>query len=302
MKVFVTGGTGLIGRALINGLVVRKDQVVCATRRETRARSLLPVGVEFVTADPTVPGSWQEAAADCDTIVNLAGEPIGGGRWSERRKRRIRRSRLQATRNVVAAAVGSERVRLLVNASATGYYGDGGDHALDEASEPGRDFLARLCLEWEACAREAESRTRRVALLRTGVVLAPDGGALPRLALPFRLFVGGALGSGRQYFPWVHIEDVVRAILTVLDASDLTGPVNVVAPDPPTAAQFARALARALGRPCGLPVPALALRLAMGELADALLASQRVVPRALRARGFSFAHERLDAAFADLLR
>ncbi len=302
MKVFVTGGTGLIGRALVNDLMLRKAEVVCATRDVTQARSLLPMGVEFEPADPAVAGPWQEKAAACDVIVNLAGEPIGARRWTEGRKRRIRRSRLQATRNVAAAAAGGERARLLVSASATGYYGDGGERALDEGSEPGHDFLARLCLEWEACAREAESRDRRVVLLRTGVVLARGGGALPRLALPFRIFLGGPLGTGRQYFPWVHIADVVRAILAAIDADDLSGPVNLVAPNPPTQGQFARALARALGRPCGLPVPALAMRLALGEMADALLASQRVVPKALRARGFAFAHDRLDAALDDLLR
>ncbi len=291
-----------MGRAVIGALVRRRDEVTCATRHETRARSLLPVGVEFLSADPVVPGPWQDAAARCDAIVNLAGEPIAGGRWTAARKRRIRRSRLETTRNVAAAAARGEGVRVLVSASATGYYGDGGDRALDEGAEPGHDFLGRLALEWEESARAAQGSGRRVVLLRTGIVLARDGGALPRLSLPLRLFVGGPLGNGRQYFPWIHLEDLVRIVLFALDTPDLAGPVNAVAPDPPTQAQFTRALGRTLGRPVWLPVPAFALRLCAGELADALLASQRVVPKALRARGFAFAHGNLEQALAELHR
>lgn len=302
MKVFITGGTGLVGRAVIGALVRRRDEVVCVTRHETRARSLLPVGVTFLAGDPAVPGPWQAAAAGCDAIINLAGEPIAGGRWTAGRKRRIRRSRLETTRNVAAAAVRADRVKVLVSASATGYYGDGGERALDEGAEPGHDFLGRLALEWEESARAAQGSGRRVVLLRTGIVLARDGGALPRLRLPLRLFVGGTLGNGRQYFPWIHLEDVVRIVLFALDTPDLSGPVNAVAPDPPTQAQFTRALGRALGRPVWLPLPAFVLRLLAGELAGALLASQRVVPRALRARGFAFAHGDLQQALTELCR
>ncbi len=301
MRVFVTGGTGLIGRAVIDALVQRRDEVVCVTRHATRARSLLPVGVEFVEADPVESGPWQDVAANCDGIVNLAGEPLAGGRWTEGRKRRIRRSRLATTRHVAQAAEGSERVRVLVSGSAVGYYGDAGERALDETAEPGHDFLGRLALEWEENARSAQSRSRRVVLLRTGIVLSRVGGALPRLTLPFRLFLGGPLGSGRQYFPWVHLEDVARIVLFALDTPGLTGPVNAVAPDPPRQRQFAASLGRALGRPSWLPVPPLALRLTAGEMAWALLAGQRAIPRALRARGFIFAHPNLDQALADLL-
>lgn len=301
MRVFVTGGTGLIGRAVVDALIRRKDEVVCVTREETRARSLLPVGVEFLAADPLVAGPWQERLAACDAVVNLAGEPIAGGRLTEGRKRRIRRSRLEITRNVAAAVAASERVRVLVSASAVGYYGDAGERALDEASEPGHDWLGRLALEWEENARAAESRAKRVVLLRTGVVLARGGGALPRLALPFRLFLGGPLGSGRQYFPWIHLEDVVRIVLFALDTPDLSGPVNVVAPNPPPQAEFARELGRALGRPALLPVPSIALQLLLGEAAGLMLSSQRVIPKALRARSFSFRFERPREALADLL-
>jgi len=302
VKVFVTGGTGLVGRAVVGALVLRRDEVVCVTRHETRARSLLPVGVSFLAADPAAPGAWQEAAAGCDAIVNLAGEPIAGGRWTAGRKRRIRRSRLETTRNVAAAASRGERVKVLVSASATGYYGDGGERALDEGAEPGHDFLGRLALEWEESARAAQGGGLRVVLLRTGIVLARDGGALPRLSLPLRLFVGGPLGGGRQYFPWIHLADVVRIVLFALDTPDLAGPVNAVAPDPPTQAQFIRALGRTLGRPAWLAVPACALRLFTGELAGALLASQRVVPKALRARGFAFEHGNLGPALRELCR
>jgi uncharacterized protein (TIGR01777 family) len=300
VKVFVTGGTGLIGRRVIAALVRRGDAAVCVTRSASRARSRLAAGVEILEADPTLEGSWQDGLAGCDAVVNLAGDSVGEGYWTEGKKRQLRRSRLSTTQNVVDAIGRSGSVRVLVSASATGYYGDGGEQALNESREPGVGFLARLAREWEATALQAESRCR-VVLLRIGVVLDRYGGALPRLSLPFKFGLGGPLGGGRQYLPWIHIDDLTRAVLFALDEEELRGPVNAVAPDPPTQRTFARELGAALGRPAILPAPAFLLRALLGEKADMLLASQRAVPAALRARGFQFEHDSLPSALADLL-
>jgi uncharacterized protein (TIGR01777 family) len=301
VRIFVTGGTGLVGRHLIAALVERKDAVVCISRHEMRARSLLPVGVEVVVADPCEPGPWQDVVADCDAVVNLAGESLADGRWTEPRKQLFRRSRLEVTRNLAAAIGRDEAPGVLVSASATGYYGNGGDRALDETCEPGHDFLARLAREWEGTALRAESAATRVVLLRIGIVLTHEGGALPRLVLPYRLGLGGPLGNGRQYFPWVHIKDLTKIILFALDCSDLYGPVNAVAPDPPTQRSFARALGSTLRRPSLLPVPAFLIRFLLGQKSEMVLASQRAVPKALRARGFRFEFDHIDKALADLL-
>lgn len=300
MRVFLTGGTGLIGRRLVPCLLAAGHEVECLSRDPQRARTILSAPVEFVGGEPTLPGVWQDRAAACDAVVNLAGESVAG-RWSRARKSLMRRSRLGTTARVVEALANARPGTTLVNASATGYYGDGGERALGEDSEPGRDFLARLALEWEHSALQAESEAVRVVLIRLGVVLDPSGGALPRMLRPFRLGLGGPLGSGRQYFPWIHSGDLVQAILFVLQDPALSGPVNAVVPDPPTQRQFARALGRAVGRQAVLPVPAWGLRILLGEQAEMVLASQRAVPNVLKARGFKFGFPDLDTALADLL-
>lgn len=301
MRVFVTGGTGLVGRRLIGSLVARGDEVVCVTRDPARAAADLPPAVELAGADPTMAGSWQDRLVSCDAVVNLAGESVGEGRWTAGRKRRIRRSRLATTGHVATAVMGAGRPLTLVSASAVGYYGNGGEQALGEDAQPGQDFLARLAVEWENTAREAEREGARVVLLRIGVVLATDGGALPAMLRPFRLGLGGPLGSGHQYFPWIHLDDLVGAILFALDTPGLAGPVNAAVPNPPTQAEFARTLGRALGKPAILPAPAFALKLLLGEKADIILNGQRAIPNALRARGFKFTYTELDKAFADLI-
>jgi len=290
-----------VGRRLIHGLVGRGDAVVCVTRDPARARDLVPPGVELVGAEPSLAGGWQDRLASCDAVVNLAGESVADGRWTAARKRRMRRSRLATTDNVAAAVAGAGHPVTLVSASAVGYYGDGGEHALGEDAQPGQDFLARLAVEWENTARKAEREEARVVLLRIGVVLAADGGALPVMLKPFRLGLGGPLGGGRQYLPWIHIEDVAGAILFALDTPALAGPVNATVPNPPTQAEFARVLGRAVGKPAALPAPAFALRLLLGEKADLVLKSQRAVPNALRANGYKFRYTELEKALADLL-
>lgn len=301
MKVFITGATGLVGRHLVTSLLDRGDSVIALTRQGERARDKLPAAVEIAVGDPVVEGEWQDTLAGCQAVVNLAGESVAKGTWSPNRKRQIRRSRLGTTRHLVQAIERVGTVRVLVSASATGYYGDGGKEALDESRQPGHDWLARLSHEWEGNALEAESVHTRVVLLRIGIVLAREGGALPQMMLPFRFGLGGPIGSGRQYFPWIHIRDLVRAILFVIDSVEIKGPVNAVAPDPPTQATFARALGKAMRRPALFPLPAFVLRAVFGEKSEMLLVSQRAIPRALRAHGFHFEFGDLTTALTELV-
>jgi uncharacterized protein (TIGR01777 family) len=235
---------------------------------------------------------------EIDAVVNLAGEPIASGRWTETRKRAIRASRIEGTRVIVRVMREHEpRPAVLVNASATGYYGDRGDEELDETAPAGTDrFTASLCKAWEAEAMAAEPLGVRVVRLRTGVVLAPEGGAMPKMLLPFRAGLGGPIGGGRQWMPWVHVDDVVGIVAAALGDEAWVGPVNVTAPNPVRNAEFTKTLGRVVERPAVLPVPALALRLVLGEMATILLDSQRAVPAAALARGYEFRYPRLAPA------
>lgn len=297
MRVFVTGGTGFVGRRLLPALLAAGHEVLLLARAE-ESRPSLPEGVEVVVGDPGTWGPWWGGAAGCDAAVNLAGSPIMA-RWDARTKARIRESRLATTRHLVQA-LPRERSFALVSASGIGIYGDAGERELDEASAPGDDFLARVAREWEAEARTAEGRGARVALIRLGVVLGPDGGALPEFLRAAR-FLGGPLGSGRQWMSWVHREDVIRAILFLLDRPDLSGPFNVCAPEPTRQRDLARTLGRLLNRPALLPAPALALRLVLGESAKVALSSQRARPRRLTEAGFSFRFPSLAPALQEVL-
>jgi uncharacterized protein (TIGR01777 family) len=301
LRVFIAGGTGLVGRHLIKQLVARGDEVVCLTRNPDLVAESLPSSVHIIGGNPVIPGDWQAEIRDCDAVVNLAGQSVADGFWTGKTKRGIRRSRLSTTFNIVQALEERVKPAVLVNASATGFYGDRGEEALREDSEAGHGFLARLACEWEHTAQQAESDQVRVVVVRIGVVLAREGGALPKMAGPFKLGLGGPLGSGRQYFPWIHISDLVRVILFALDQEDISGPVNACVPDPPTQREFARDLGRALGKRAALPAPAFALKLLLGEKAQILLASQRVVPAVLKAAGFKFRHGDIPGALSDLL-
>jgi uncharacterized protein (TIGR01777 family) len=296
VRVFVTGATGLIGRALCAALVERGDEVAALTRQ---AGAGLPRGVRPGGGDPAQAGPWTEALGQADAVVHLAGEPVAGGRWTAERKARIASSRLDSTR-LVAAAVAAGGPRLLVQGSAVGFYGDRGDERLDEAAAPGRGFLADLSVRWEAAAAPAAARAR-VVLVRTGIVLARQGGALPQLARPFRLFAGGPLGDGKAWQPWIHLADQVGLLLLALDDPRASGPLNAVAPGSVQQAELAQTLARVLHRPNLFPVPAVALRLAVGEMAEVLLASQRVVPAQAVALGYRFRFPELGPALQDLL-
>jgi uncharacterized protein (TIGR01777 family) len=296
MRATVSGATGLIGRALC----ARLPAPLVLARDPVRARELVP-GAEAHGWDAGAPVP-DAALRGARAVFHLAGEPIAAGRLGEEHRRRVLESRVAGTRRVVEAiARAAPRPEVLVAASAVGFYGSRADEVLTEASPRGDGFLAELCDAWEREARTAEALGVRVVNLRIGVVLARGGGALAKMVPPFRLGLGGRLADGRQWMPWVHVDDVVGLALHAASTPALRGPVNATAPAPVTNAEFTRALAAALRRPALLPVPRAALRVAFGDLAEVLLASQRAVPRAALDSGYAFAHAALGPALADAL-
>lgn len=303
MKVVVTGATGFIGTALVEALRARGDAIVALSRNAERARAALGE-VTAVTADLQSPGPWTAALAETDAIVHLAGESVAARRWDAHQKQLIRDSRVESTRalvDAIAALPAAARPRVLVSASGADYYAFAVDGELDddevtERDPPSDSFLGRVCRDWEAEA-EAAGRSRvRVVRMRTGLVLGP-GGALAKMTTPFKLFVGGRIGSGRQWVPWIHRDDAVRAYLAALDDERYTGAINLVTGSVRNA-ELARAIGASLGRPSWLPVPGVALRAAVGELADYLLHGRRVVPRRLSELGFTWTRATLDSALA----
>jgi uncharacterized protein (TIGR01777 family) len=299
MHVFVTGATGLIGRAVC-GELLGAGHAVTALSRSAGAARRLPAGARVLQGDPSESGAWEEALAACDACVNLAGEPIVEGRWTAAKKRLIRESRVRATARI-AAVVRAGGPRVLVSGSAVGYFGSRADELLDERSAPGEGFLSEVCRAWEGAAAPAAARAR-VVLLRTGIVLSPAGGALPRLVRPFRLFAGGPLGRGDFWMPWIHLADEVGLVRFALEDARVDGPLAASAPEPVRNRDLARAIGKVLGRPSLLPAPELAVRLAVGEAASEVLASQRVVPRKALELGYRFRFPALEAALRDLLK
>jgi hypothetical protein len=308
MHLLVTGSSGLIGTALVDAATARGDTVTRLFRRSsTPGGGARPAGVTDVTWDPDaghVDLDALTAGGPVDGVVHLAGAGVGDKRWTPARKRVIVESRTRGT-DLVARTVADldPRPAVLVSASAVGWYGDRGDDVLDESEPAGSGFLAGVCVEWEAATVPAEAAGVRTVHLRTGIVLSPTGGALAKQLPLFRLGVGGRIGSGRQYRSWITLDDEVAAILHCLDAADLSSAVNATAPAPATDAELARALGAALHRPAVLPVPAAALKVALGtEMAtDMVLASQRAVPSRLTASGFTFRHGGLDEAVRSVL-
>lgn len=298
MHILVTGGTGLIGRALVADLLDAGHRVTVLTRHAAAAQAVDP---RATVAEWLNNNGWERRLGGVDAVVHLAGETINQ-RWTPQAKRRIRDSRVVSTRLLVQTLRdASPRPRVLISASAVGIYGPTTD-PVDETAPAGNDFLASVCRDWEAAAREAETLGVRVVLLRLGVVLTPEGGALARLILPFRLFLGGPLGSGTQPFPWIHLRDVIGLVRFCLNHPEASGPINAVAPERHTQASFARALGHVLGRPSWLRVPGIILRAAFGEMAEALLLSgQAVVPAKARQLGYRFRHPDLVGALNDLL-
>jgi uncharacterized protein (TIGR01777 family) len=301
MRMVIAGGTGLIGRTLAQSLMEAGHEVIVLSRQPEKASGLLP-GVAVERWDGTTAKGWGLLIEGADAVVNLAGENIAAGRWTAGRKRRIRESRLNAGRAIVEAIEAAKRrPQVLIQASGVGYYGDCGDQLLTEASEAGKDFLAQLAVEWEAGTAGVERLGVRRAVIRTGVVLSSEGGALPCMLLPFRFFVGGRMGGGKQWFPWIHISDEVNAIRFLIDREEAIGVFNLTAPNPVSNADFIRIMGRQLGRPSAVPIPAILLRIVFGEMADVLLFSERAVPQRLEDADYVFQFADIASALRDLL-
>ncbi len=295
MQALVTGATGFIGKALCARL--ERPRVLSRTPEAARAAlgAVDPFPWDAEGGPPPV-----EAVEGVEAVFHLAGDPVAAGRWTAERKRAIRDSRVLGTRHLVASlAAAKARPKVLVSASAVGLYGDRGDEALAESAAPGGDFLAEVCAAWEAEGAKARDLGLRVVHLRIGVVLGPGGGALAKMLTPFRLGVGGTLGSGRQWMPWIHRDDVVGLALFAAGDAAVSGPVNAAAPGAATNREFTKALGRVLRRPTLLPAPRFGLRLAFGEFADVLFASQKVVPKAALDAGYRFSFPEVEGALRD---
>ncbi len=302
MKILVTGSSGLVGTALVSALA-RGGHTVCRLVRPQSAGSER-AKEGFVVAWNPATGELGGAGVGADAVVNLAGASIADGRWTAQRKALLRSSRIDTTRALVGALTKmNARPSVLVSASAIGYYGDRGNEALTEGSKPGGNFLAGLAQEWEAEALKAEALGIRVVLPRFGIVLAREGGALPKMMLPFKIGVGGKLGSGRQWMSWVTLEDVVGILRFAIENAPVRGAINIVSPQPLQNVEFTKVLAKVMRRPALFPAPTFALRLALGEMADALLlSSQRVLPRAIEKLGHRFLHSDLPTALKSLVK
>ncbi|MBI4963972.1 MAG: TIGR01777 family protein [Desulfomonile tiedjei] len=298
MRVFITGANGFVGTNLSRFFLAAGHEVTGLVRNE-QARAKLPPKVSCVMGTPMEPGAWQESVAGHDVLINLAGA-TAFKRWNAAYKKLLRDSRLLTTRNLVDAIPSSSRVTLF-STSGVGYYGFTEDEELDESAQGGHDFFAVLARDWEAEAFRARKRGVRVVTTRFGVVLGKDGGALAQMVRPFRFFVGGLIGSGRQWVSWIHIRDLCRAYAFVVEHADIQGPVNFAAPGPVRNRDFAQAIGKVLGRPSFMPGPAFMIRLVLGEFGSIILEGQRVVPGVLLSKGFSFDFPEIEKALRDLL-
>lgn len=295
MKVVVAGGTGFIGSTLCDRLTEKGYSLVLLSQRP--APPHIASNRQWTTWDPDKNGSWEQVIDGANAVINLAGEPIPAKRWTTAQKEKIRASRVNATRALVAA-IGKAKIKpeILLNASAIGYYGPRGDETVGEDTEPGKDFLSQVCVEWEREAQKAEGYGVRVVKLRTGIVLGKGGGALAKMVPPFKLFIGGPLGTGKQWVSWIHLEDEVGLIIHLLQKGDAAGAVNATAPSPVTMKELCRTMGKVLGRPSWAPVPSFALRLILGEMADVVLTGQRVLPAKAQQLGYNFKYTDLTEA------
>jgi hypothetical protein len=301
MHIVIAGGSGFLGSALAHALTSEGHDVAVLTRRESNRSAAPPLSFVRWTPDGNA-GPWARVIDGASAVINLSGESIAGKRWSPAQKTMLRDSRLLATGSLTAAIrQASLPPGAFISGSAVGYYGDRGEETLTESSPAGTDFLATLARDWEAAA-SAVSHVTRVALVRTGIVLDRRGGALPKMLPPFKMFAGGPLGTGTQYMSWIHKDDWVRLVTWMLTAEGARGPLNATGPSPVTNAEFSKALGHVLKRPSLLPAPAFALRIALGEMADALLLSgQRALPVRATDLGFSFRYSNIDEALASVL-
>jgi len=301
-RVVVTGATGLIGKALCKRLQAEGYDVVVFAREPERARSAVPGAADYVSWTVADAGPWAAHIDGAWGVVNLAGAPVAGKRWTEARKQEIRDSRVVGTRGIVAAiAAAARKPRVLVNASAIGYYGPRDDTPLDEDAPAGHDFLAGVVADWEAEARKAQDAGVRVAMVRTGIVLDRDEGALAQLKRPYQFFAGGPVLPGTQWVSWIHHADEVGIMLLALQDERARGPINATAPEPQTNRDFSRTLGKVMGRPSLVPVPGVALKLLFGELADTLTTGQRVLPAKAQELGYRFQYTASNAALRQIL-
>ena len=306
MKVFVTGASGLVGKRLVRALLDRGDTVLPLSRQSLLQDAFGPGDCQPVQGDPTKPGPWQAELSTCDAAVHLAGESITAKRWNEEFLKQVRSSRVDST-HLVASTLAEQpfnadgQKKVLVSTSGVGYYGlDTKDVPCTESAPAGSDVMAQICVDWEAAAEPARRAGVRVVHPRFGIVLDTKGGALPRMALPFKLFVGGRIASGKQYFSWIHHADLTGLLLHALDTARLAEPMNAVAPGVVTNAEFSRELAKQLKRPNLFPVPKFALRLLLGKVADVLAGGQRAVPTVAKGSGYLFRYPNLCDALAEL--
>jgi uncharacterized protein (TIGR01777 family) len=295
MKIFITGGTGFVGRRLAPALSHAGHEITILTRFGKDG----PGGASLLTGDPTKEGDWQAEVQGHDVIINLAGASIFS-RWTSETKRLIRESRLLTTRNLVAA-LGEGRGKHFFSTSAVGYYGFHGDEILTEDSPPGDDFLARLGRDWEEEARGAEKKGYRLVITRFGIILGEEGGALGQMVPLFKKYLGGPLGSGRQWFSWIHLEDLTRAFLFLLKNPEITGPVNCTSPHPVRNEDLAAAIGKVLGKPSSFRAPGFLLKMALGEFGSVLLEGQRVIPEKLHKSGFQFLYPEMEGALQQIL-
>ena len=297
LKILITGGTGFVGVNLTRFLLDRDHQVF-ATGTSRRHPLSGRQNFHFISADTTQQGPWQDLVPESDIIINLAGRSIFHY-WTQKYKTQIYDSRILTTRNIVDALPEQNEI-LLCSASAAGYYGNRADQLLTESADPGNDFLARVCIDWEKEAFRAAQKGSRVVAMRFGVILGPDGGALLKMVPAYKLFVGGPLGNGSQWFPWIHIQDLTSAVAFIIENNEINGPVNFCAPGAIQNRTFSQALAHVLKRPAVFKTPAFVLKTIMGELGEAFLASQRVVPEKLENHGFGFACPDIDSALSTI--
>jgi uncharacterized protein (TIGR01777 family) len=300
MKILITGGTGFVGKQLTSRFIQEGNEVTILTR-SLKEWGQLPKGISYLQGDPTQKGPWQEAIPSHDVIINLAGASIFS-KWSEEYKKLIRDSRVFTTRNIIEGIPSKfEKEISLFSTSAVGYYGFHGDEELDEESPPGNDFLARLAIEWEAEALKAKEKGTRVVITRFGIVLGEKGGALGQMIPLFKKFIGGPIGSGQQWFSWVHIKDLAEAFAFLIKHPEISGPVNVCSPNPVKNKDLAKALGRALHRPSFMPAPAFMIKLVLGEFGSVILEGQRVLPRRLLKKGFTFQYPDIDKALRSII-
>lgn len=305
MKVAITGATGFVGSRLVERLHAEGHQVLVLTRNPGAAQKVFPnsafPNLEIIAYNPKESGSWQEALGGCDGVVNLAGEPIAESRWTPQRKQEILNSRQIGTQKIVEAiAKADPKPSVLVNASAIGYYGTSETATFDEASSSGDDFLAQVCQAWEAEAQKVKATGTRLVILRLGIVLGM-GGAIAKMITPFQLYAGGPIGTGRQWFSWIHRDDVVNLILQALTRPDIEGVLNATAPNPVRMAEFCQTMGQVLNRPSWLPVPGFALEALLGDGAMVVLEGQQVLPKRTKACGFEYQYPTVKQALEAIL-